>query len=73
MEAYGKAGAVAEEALSAVRTVLAFGGQEKEIARSELKNFDCIIWTLEPVSESKIVKIRDKYRFCEQTKLIRKD
>jgi len=36
MEAYGKAGAVAEEALSAVRTVLAFGGQEKEIARSEL-------------------------------------
>ncbi|NXX73468.1 MDR1A protein, partial [Urocolius indicus] len=31
--AYAKAGAVAEEVLSAVRTVIAFGGQEKEIKR----------------------------------------
>ena len=32
MKAYRRAGAVAEEVLSAVRTVVAFGGQEKEVA-----------------------------------------
>ena len=31
MAAYGKAGSVAEEALSAIRTVVAFGGQKKEV------------------------------------------
>ncbi|XP_075413697.1 ATP-binding cassette sub-family B member 5 [Tenrec ecaudatus] len=31
--AYSKAGAVAEEVLSSIRTVIAFGGQEKEIQR----------------------------------------
>ena len=31
MTAYGKAGAIAEEALSAIRTVVAFGGQQKEV------------------------------------------
>nr|AKC42134.1 ABCB1 [Petromyzon marinus] len=31
--AYSKAGAVAEEVLSAIRTVMAFGGQEKELKR----------------------------------------
>ena len=35
MEAYGKAGALAEEVLSAIRTVVAFGGQKKEIANYE--------------------------------------
>jgi ABC-type bacteriocin/lantibiotic exporter with double-glycine peptidase domain len=35
MEAYGKAGAIAEEALSAIRTVVAFGGQDNEIGRYE--------------------------------------
>ena len=35
MEAYGKAGTIAEEVLSAIRTVVAFGGQSKEI-----KNYD---------------------------------
>ena len=35
MEAYGKAGVIAEEVLSAIRTVVAFGGQEKEIERYE--------------------------------------
>ncbi|GFS95723.1 ATP-dependent translocase ABCB1 [Nephila pilipes] len=34
MEAYGKAGAVAEEVLSSIRTVFAFGGERKEIQRS---------------------------------------
>lgn len=31
--AYAKAGAVAEEVLSSIRTVFAFGGQKKEIQR----------------------------------------
>ena len=30
---YGKAGAIAEEVLSAIRTVIAFGGEEREINR----------------------------------------
>ncbi|KYO26787.1 ATP-binding cassette sub-family B member 5 isoform X2 [Alligator mississippiensis] len=33
LTAYSKAGAIAEEVLSSVRTVVAFGGQEKEIKR----------------------------------------
>ncbi|KAG8587247.1 hypothetical protein GDO81_005610, partial [Engystomops pustulosus] len=33
LSAYAKAGSVAEEVLSSVRTVVAFGGQEKEIQR----------------------------------------
>ena len=32
-DAYAKAGAVAEEVLSSVRTVVAFGGEHKEAAR----------------------------------------
>ena len=31
--AYGKAGAIAEEVLSAIRTVAAFGGEKKEVER----------------------------------------
>lgn len=34
LAAYAKAGAVAEEALGAIRTVIAFGGQDKELERS---------------------------------------
>ena len=33
LAAYAKAGAVAEEVFSAIRTVAAFGGQEKEAER----------------------------------------
>ncbi len=33
LAAYGKAGAVAEEALGAIRTVVAFGGKDKEVKR----------------------------------------
>ncbi|XP_063089932.1 ATP-dependent translocase ABCB1 isoform X1 [Cavia porcellus] len=33
LSAYAKAGAVAEEALAAIRTVIAFGGQSKELER----------------------------------------
>lgn len=32
-EAYAKAGAIAEEDLSAIRTVVVFGGEEKECQR----------------------------------------
>ena len=35
IEAYNKAGALAEEALTLVRTVVAFGGQSKEVGRYE--------------------------------------
>ena len=31
--AYAKAGGVAEEVISSIRTVVAFGGQEKEVDR----------------------------------------
>ncbi|KAI4456368.1 atp-binding cassette sub-family b [Holotrichia oblita] len=33
MESYGSAGAIAEEVLGAIKTVMAFGGQQKEIDR----------------------------------------
>ena len=33
LDAYAKAGAVAEEVISSIRTVAAFNGQEKEIKR----------------------------------------
>ena len=33
LEAYAKAGAVAEEVFGAIRTVVAFGGQENEAQR----------------------------------------
>nr|XP_020843143.1 phosphatidylcholine translocator ABCB4 isoform X2 [Phascolarctos cinereus] len=36
LAAYAKAGAVAEEALSAIKTVIAFGGQDKELERYQL-------------------------------------
>ena len=31
MDVYGKAGAIADEVLSSIRTVVAFGGQKKEV------------------------------------------
>ena len=33
LDAYAKAGAIAEEVISSIRTVVAFEGQEKEIKR----------------------------------------
>ena len=33
LEAYAKAGAVAEQAFSSIRTVVAFGGEERESKR----------------------------------------
>lgn len=37
LEAYGAAGAIAEEVLSSIRTVVAFGGQKKEAGRYDEK------------------------------------
>ncbi len=34
LKAYGKAGAVSEEVISAIRTVLSYNGQERETQRS---------------------------------------
>jgi hypothetical protein len=36
LKAYGKAGAIAEEAISSIRTVLSYNGQEREIQKSVL-------------------------------------
>lgn len=33
LEAYGKAGVIAEEVISSIRTVLSYNGQQKEIHR----------------------------------------
>ena len=33
LDAYAKAGSIAEEVLSSIRTVAAFGGEKKEIER----------------------------------------
>lgn len=33
MESYGKAGSVAEEVISSIKTVMAFGGENKEVER----------------------------------------
>lgn len=35
LDAYAKAGSIAEEVLSSIRTVAAFGGERKEIERYE--------------------------------------
>ena len=47
LKSYAKAGAVADEVLSSIRTVAAFGGEEKEAERyfvilSDHKNLFCI-------------------------------
>jgi len=33
LQAYAKAGAIADEVLSSIRTVAAFGGEQKEVQR----------------------------------------
>jgi len=33
LDAYAKAGAIAEEVLSSIKTVAAFGGEDKEVER----------------------------------------
>ncbi len=38
LKAYGKAGSVAEEVFSSIRTVLSYNGQKREEARFDLNN-----------------------------------
>lgn len=38
LDAYAKAGSIAEEVLSSIRTVAAFGGEKKEIERYMYKS-----------------------------------
>ena len=38
LKAYGKAGAIAEEVLSSIRTVLSYNGQTREEKRFDLNN-----------------------------------
>lgn len=40
LQAYAKAGAVADEVLSSIRTVAAFGGEQKEVERLALVKFN---------------------------------
>lgn len=58
LKAYAKAGAVADEVLSSIRTVAAFGGEKKEVERFVQKNckeslvsFSCSNIGLEYTSE----------------------
>lgn len=50
LKAYAKAGAVADEVLSSIRTVAAFGGEKREVERfvwiNSLISFSCITLTL---------------------------
>lgn len=41
LKAYAKAGAVADEVLSSIRTVAAFGGEEKEAERYFVVQYKC--------------------------------
>lgn len=41
LKAYAKAGAVADEVLSSIRTVAAFGGEEKEAERYFVVPYKC--------------------------------
>jgi hypothetical protein len=38
LKAYGRAGAIAEEVFSSIRTVLSYNGQERERERFDLNN-----------------------------------
>lgn len=58
LKAYAKAGAVADEVLSSIRTVAAFGGEKKEVERfvqtnykESLVYFSCSNIALEYTSE----------------------
>ena len=42
LEAYGLAGSVAEEVLSAIRIVAAYAGEEKEVGRWDQDNVDFV-------------------------------
>lgn len=57
MNAYAKAGSVAEEVLSSMRTVAAFGGEEKETER-----YDISMNVLPP-----LILLTESFRFSKST------
>lgn len=48
LKAYGIAGSIAEEVLSSIRTVIAFGGQESEVKRYDFafNIFTCCVFNI---------------------------
>lgn len=49
MKAYAKAGSIADEVLSSIRTVAAFGGENKEVERLVILNVCCFPEFLESI------------------------
>ncbi|TKS67246.1 Multidrug resistance protein 1 [Collichthys lucidus] len=61
LKAYAKAGAVADEVLSSIRTVAAFGGQEKEAERYDGNLEEAQVWG---VKKGTIIGVFQGYLWC---------
>ncbi|MBN3326375.1 ABCB5 protein, partial [Atractosteus spatula] len=61
LQAYAKAGAVADEVLSSVRTVAAFGGEEKEVERYDRNLIKAQNWG---VKKNAIIGVFQGYLWC---------
>ncbi|KAG8000685.1 Bile salt export pump [Nibea albiflora] len=61
LKAYAKAGAVADEVLSSIRTVAAFGGQEKEAERYDGNLEEAQVWG---VKKGTIIGLFQGYLWC---------
>ncbi|XP_023261349.1 bile salt export pump-like [Seriola lalandi dorsalis] len=61
LEAYAKAGAVADEVLSSIRTVAAFGGEEKEAERYDRNLVEAQNWG---VKKGTIIGVFQGYLWC---------
>ncbi|KAM4608966.1 bile salt export pump [Polymixia lowei] len=61
LEAYAKAGAVADEVLSSIRTVAAFGGEEKEVERYDRNLAEAQNWG---VKKGTIIGVFQGYLWC---------
>ncbi|XP_075968054.1 bile salt export pump [Anarhichas minor] len=61
LTSYAKAGAVADEVLASIRTVAAFGGEEKEIERYDRNLAEAQIWG---VKKGTIVGVFQGYMWC---------
>ncbi|CAL8268700.1 unnamed protein product [Lota lota] len=61
LAAYAKAGAVADEVLSAIRTVAAFGGEDKEVERYDRKLEEAQNWG---VKKGGIIGVFQGYLWC---------
>ncbi|KAJ8255333.1 hypothetical protein GJAV_G00203680 [Gymnothorax javanicus] len=61
LQAYARAGAVADEVLSAIRTVAAFGGEEKEVERYDRNLIEAQNWG---VRKGTIIGLFQGYLWC---------